>query len=775
MPYNVKNEAVKNEVVKNEVTTAEKMRRLPWSIVRNAANMAFLRLTFMGSIFVLFLNELGLSKSQTGFLLSLLPFAGALSLFAAPRVARFGFKRSYITFFGARSLTAATLLLTPWILNRFGTTTAVIYVTTIVGTFGIFRALGVTAAFPWSKEFVPDAVRGKYTAIDDAIKATMGFVAIVGAKFVLESMDGLSGFMVLIAVGAGLGLAAVAASTLIPGGEAVDKADARPDRSDLKEAVADPNFRRYLIGVGLYAAAVMPMFAFLPLFMQEQVGLSAGNVVLLQAGTLLGGLLTSYLWGWSADRYGSKPVMLSGLGLTILLPLAWVLMPRQSMWSLYVALGIAFFQGISRLGYRAGAMRLLYVNIVPLEKKSDYMALYFAWIGVVGGLGKLGAGWLIDATQSLYGEWWIFPIDPYLPIFVLGTLLPLIGLFVVRHVRTDDSVSPAEFVRNFTRGNPLLAMEGLMGLHRAKDEQTAISMTERLGQADSPLAADELIAALHDPRFWVRIEALIAIAHMRPQAPLSRALVDVLNGEDPVLRVVAAWALGRMGDRSALKPLRAGLDADSNALQAYSVRSLGLLRDESVAPRLLERLQQEEDQSLRVAYASALGHLQIEEAIPPLLDLLHECNDALERGEIALALARIIGEERRFLRLVQQTSEDAATALAQATLALKKNLNGSLAKLPSLGNDIEQCANLLGQGKISDGVQQIHTMLGVWPQDGLRPCCATVLSHAAEHLIECGLERQEYLLLTLHSLNQGVQPTTPLTWAATALGIEEQK
>ncbi len=757
----------------HEVTTAQKMRRLPWSVARNAANMAFLRLTFMGSIFVLFLSELGLGKSATGFLLSLLPFAGALALFAAPRVARFGYKRSYITFFGARSITAATLLLTPWILNRFGQSAALIFVTAIVATFGIFRALGVTAAFPWSKEFVPDAVRGKYTAINDAVKASMGFIAILGAKFVLEWMDGLSGFMVLIAVGAGLGLSAVAASTLIPGGDSVEETEPDEGRRDLKEAVADPDFRRYLIGVGIYAAAVMPMFAFLPLFMQEEVGLSAGNVVLLQAGTLLGGLLTSYVWGWSADRYGSKPVMLSGLVITILLPVAWVFMPRQSVWSLYIALGIAFFQGISRLGYRAGSMRLLYVNMVPPEKKSDYMALYFAWIGIVGGLGKLSSGWLLDATEGLRGQWGILPLDPYLPLFVIGTVLPVIGLFVLRGVRTDDSVSAGEFVRHFTQGNAILAMEGMMGLHMAKDEQTAVTMTERLGQADSPLAVEELVHALQDPRFWVRIEALLAIAHMRPHPHLSRAIVEVLNGEDQVLRVVAAWALGRMGDRTALKPLREGLESESSTLQAYSVRSLGMLGDDAVVPRLLDRLQHEEDHSLRVAYASALGHLQVEEAIPSLLDLLHETEDAMARSEIALAVARIIGQERRYIRLTQQTNEDAATALAQATLDLKKRLNGSLVDLRPLGDSIEQCADLLGQGKLTDGVDGIQALLGEWPQDGLRPSSSLVLNHASDHLSEYGVDRTEYILLTLHSLNEGRQVDTPLQRAVAALGVGE--
>ena len=42
------------------------------------------------------------------------------------------------------------------------------------------------------------------------------------------------------------------------------------------------------------------------------------------------------------------------------------------------------------------------------------------------------------------------------------------------------------------------------------------AMTERLGVARSPLTVDELLLALHDPRFPVRFEAIVSIARRRP-------------------------------------------------------------------------------------------------------------------------------------------------------------------------------------------------------------------------------------------------------------------
>jgi hypothetical protein len=107
-----------------EVTTAEKIRRLPWNLGLNAANNIFAQLTFFGSVFVLFLNELGASNSQIGFLLAMLPFAGLVALFIAPAVARFGYKRTFVTFFGIRKIVAAGLLLVPFVSIQYGNAAA---------------------------------------------------------------------------------------------------------------------------------------------------------------------------------------------------------------------------------------------------------------------------------------------------------------------------------------------------------------------------------------------------------------------------------------------------------------------------------------------------------------------------------------------------------------------------------------------------------------------------------------------------------------------------
>jgi HEAT repeat protein len=72
---------------------------------------------------------------------------------------------------------------------------------------------------------------------------------------------------------------------------------------------------------------------------------------------------------------------------------------------------------------------------------------------------------------------------------------------------------------------------------------------------------EELLESLVDPRLAVRMEAVIAISHTKPDPRLTEALTNVLSGTELASSVVAAWSLGRLGDPSAIAALRGSLDS----------------------------------------------------------------------------------------------------------------------------------------------------------------------------------------------------------------------
>ncbi|MCB0222536.1 MAG: MFS transporter [Anaerolineae bacterium] len=738
------------------ITNAEKLSKLPWSIGSNALVNVFVQLTFLGSVFILFLNTLGLDKSQIGFLLSLVPYTGLIALFIAPLIARYGYKRTFVHFSVLRLLFAALLLLTPWVVSNFGAEATLLFITVVVTLFSITRSIVVTAYYPWAQEYIPKSIQGKYSATNNLFTTLAGFLAVTLAGFVLDLTTGLTGYLVLIIIGVLCGAVAVWGVTKVPGGAPVEVGrGVMASFRDTIAALGDKGLLFFLAGVGLITLATVPLTSFVPLFLQEEVGLSSGNVVLVQTGVLLGGLVSTYLWGWTSDRYGSRPIMLSGICLLALLPIFFMLMPRYSPVSLYVALGIAFLQGIADMGWVIGSTRSLFVSIVPPEKRSEYTALYFACVGVFGGTSQLLAGQVVQLSSGVSGSFYFFVVDAYTPLFLLSIIFAIASLFTLRTVRSDTQVTVEEFAGMFLRGNPLSAMTSLVGYHFAQDESRVVAMTERLGVTRSPFTVDELLEVLADPRFNVRFEAIISIARTRPDPRLTQALIDVFNGTELALSNIAAWALGRVGDQTAIEALRQGLNSKYHSIQANSARALGRLGDAETAPLLLERLQNEPDIGLQMAYASALGNLRAKEATSPILHLLHDIQNEGARRELALALARLVGDEGHFIHLYREARADFGTATAQAVSAFKRKIEKVLNSETKVLSTLGACADNLARDQLTEGAGYLAQLIEVLPADHYDPHSVDILKTCAAQLKAGGATRTEYLLLTLHTLEIG--------------------
>ncbi len=742
-----------------EPTTAEKISKLHWSTIAHASNIGFVQLTYFGSIFVLFLSALALDKTQIGFILSLIQFSDAIALFIAPTVARIGVKRIYVTFMAIRTTITLGLLAIPWVTSTFQGDATLIFITVVVALFAICRSFVMTAHFPWMQEYVPKSVQGKHAATNNIFMGLTGFVVVTIAGIVLGQTMGLTGYLILISAGILFGYVTAFATSRLPGGlPSKVKRTAVDSLREIREAARDRDFMRYLYGVGSVTLVIVSLTSFVPLFLQEQAGLSAGNVVLVQTSILLGGLLSTFLWGWAADRYGSLPVMLSGPLLRAILPVFWILMPRNDVSSLYIALIVALLQGVADMSWVIGSTRQLYVSIVPPEKKTAYMAFYTAWIGVVGGIGQLAGGQIVELSANVSGRFLIFVLDPYTGLFILGIILPLLGVYLLSQVRTDARMTVSEFAGMFVRGNPVMAITFLAGYRLfSRDEESMITMTERLGRTNSPLTIEELLEALADPRFNVRFEAIISIARTRQDPRLTEALIEILNGTELALSGVAAWALGRTGDLEARDALREALDSKYRSIQAYSIRALGTLDDQEMAPVLLERLEREStDKGLQMACASALGKMAYEPAAPAMLKLLNVMQNAGARRELGLSIARLIGSENHFVSLAREAQTDAATATAQAVTAFKKKLSKDEDQM-NLQYLIDETADALARGNMAQGANRLVEFIEQLPQDKFSELCLTILQACSAGLRTSQADRPEYLLLTLHVIEVGWQ------------------
>lgn len=735
-----------------QVTDVEKINRLPWLVGAQTLNMVFVLLTFSGAVFILFLDELGLDNAQIGFLLAIIPFLGVIAPFIAPYVSRFGYKRTYVTFLGLRMFVITFLLLTPAVLARYGTSGAFIWVATIILLFAICRAIAETGAYPWRKEIVPDNIRGKYSAVNSMSVTLAGILVVAAAGYVIETLTGLQPFMILISVGIVIGVISVIAFTRVPAEDSSRRESTGKNQwHQMAKALRSPNFVLFLTVLGLTTLGGFSVISFVPLYMKEEIGLADGVVVLLSVGTYIGALVTSFLWGWAADRYGSKPVMQLGLYLLLFLPVAWFLMPQNNIASAPLAMAIAVVAGVATLAWDISWTRYLFVNAIPEQNKSAYLAVFYAWFAIAAGLGPLLAGQLLSISNNLDAQWGPIAIGPYTPLFVLNFILIAVCIVIVRRLQTEGTTTFRHFAGMFLRGNPVKAMRMLMQYNFSGDEMTRLVATEKMGDAHSLISSNELIEALGDPSFNVRQEAIHSIGRLPAKDELVDALIEVLEDPESELNISAARALGRIGSPRALPSLQRTLFSGYRPLDANSARSLALLGDEESIPHIQAKFQQEPNPRLRLAYVSALGQLRVKSAVGPLFDLLSQTQSEVSRGEIGLAIARIIGDEKYYLQHWRSLHSDFNTSIAQALLAFQKP--AEQCGTTAVAEVAEVSANCFALGNPDSGVTTLTTVLRWLPKEALDEPLVEVLQRCIDGLQEHNDMRNEYILLSLHALD----------------------
>jgi hypothetical protein len=170
----------------------------------------------------------------------------------------------------------------------------------------------------------------------------------------------------------------------------------------------------------------------------------------------------------------------------------------------------------------------------------------------------------------------------------------------------------------------------------------------------------------------------------------------------------------------------------------------------------LERLRLTEDKGLQMAYAAALGQLQAVEAIPQLLETLDDTNNQGARFELALSIARMIGDEGSFVDLLQQSRTEIGrgTALAQKANTVRKTLQTWLS--PEHNEALAQTGEALARENLQSGAALLSKLICELPLTGQSEHLIQILQASATQLGYTERTRVEFIMLALHVL-QAIQ------------------
>ncbi|MBN1554817.1 MAG: MFS transporter [Phycisphaerae bacterium] len=735
------------------LTDAQKQRRLPWLLGFQVLAACASNLSIFGSVIALFFNALGMDKTQIGFLFALLPFLGVLAPFISSYTARFGYKRATVLFLLIRIFPVILFLFLPIVQERFGKIGAFVLIACVMSSFGFFRVIAENGFIGWMQEIVPARIRGKYTSMEFLAMVLGVFLAFLLAGLFLENAR-IERYLWLIGVSLVIGFLSVATLLPVPGGKPLDRD--RKRRASLRSVFStyrDANFRRLVGGIGLAVFGITATMTFLPLFLIERAGFTPSGALLTQNAMLIGMVVFSYFWGWSSDRYGSRPVSVIGMVLMTAVIPAWLLLPEHHFLSGTVAAGLFFLMGMASVAYNVSANRQLYL-IMPADKKEHYIPAYYMVFNVCLGLATLLGGLALDGFKSLAHRFDHLGLDPYVPLFVMSSLCCAASAWVFQRMHRRGDMETRKFAGMFVQGNPFSAM-GLLVRHRwTGQEHQRISFVERLGDLKSPLTAGELIEALHDPSFHVRYEAVNSIARTPARTELVEALIDLLRDGETELRAAAAWALSRMRDPSALPALRGTLESKYPLLRSRAARALGILGDVESIDALRAGLRRETSPDLKVAYAAALGALHDRDAVEDILTLLAEAPRDVFRAECALALARILGGGHRFSLFWRRVRNDLAAGVSAAVLDLAKPIAKWVDKDPAVAEALEHASRALAHDDLDTGGRILAELVEKLPLFQLSQVAETILTRCARQLRNPHPARPEYILLILHALQE---------------------
>ncbi len=194
---------------------------------------------------------------------------------------------------------------------------------------------------------------------------------------------------------------------------------------------------------------------------------------------------------------------------------------------------------------------------------------------------------------------------------------------------------------------------------------------------------DEMLVLLNSEVILERMQAARAFCELEDERAIPR-LIELLQDECPLVRVSAAYALGRNKSDRAIVPLIDQLKQDWNGyVRKGIVWALGTCRATAGLHSLISALKYDIT-AVRLWAASALGQLGDLEAIEPLVNALTNDPISAVRGNCAWSLGKLIVQKRREFTQ-DETYHDAVDALIYALddedLSVQSDSRSALRKL----------------------------------------------------------------------------------------------
>jgi len=330
-----------------------------------------------------FALALGANELQVGKLAGAVFVGGALQFLVVPSLSWVGSRRWFcITCLGItrvlRFAVAATPLLFLWGLTP---STLIWLIYGLLLLSAITGTAAETVRQSWMTDLVPGAHLGRYLGWRSAIGSSAGIVAALLYSQFLEVWRGsghqtLTGFQTLIVFATFLGvigLFCLAKAPEPPMPEATTKTGAV---SGFSLPFRDKRFCAFMVFqcAWVFSVGIGGMFFHLYMLDYLQLRHRPMGYVWVAATDILSEILSMAMapvWGYLADRWGTKRMLLLAAGIIAVYPLLWIPI-TPGLWPLVFVVVIA---QLANSGMEVGPMTLA-MQLAPQPHRSVYLSMY---------------------------------------------------------------------------------------------------------------------------------------------------------------------------------------------------------------------------------------------------------------------------------------------------------------------------------------------------------------------------------------------------------------
>lgn len=316
----------------------------------------------------------------------------------------------------------------------------------------------------WMRDLIPDQILGMFFSRRMALSFSLAIVLSLCAGYFLDAWENggralVTGYSVIFLCGSFIGLAGIWFLAGTPEPTMIITHD-HSVRRRLTDWFSDANFRNLIIFLCLWSFSVNLAAPFLTVYLLKRLSLDISVIILLYIISQVCSILSFPLWGYIADRFSYKSVLMV-TGPTFLLcfvALTFTNFPDPHFLTMPLLVGIHMVMGLSTAGVTLAAGNIG-LKLAPKGSATSYLAGISMFTALAAGIAPIVGGYFVDHLAECELAWNLTWRSPGLQVtiptlqlqhwdffFIVAFVLGLYSIHRLRYVKEEGEIDEPIFI-----------------------------------------------------------------------------------------------------------------------------------------------------------------------------------------------------------------------------------------------------------------------------------------------------------------------------------------